>query len=176
MVFAKLFCIPARQSKTSLVWSFVMEQCKDQVRKTFLCSELSDEDVQDQVNKTRRRHVEAFFDVFDVSLNADNIFVFANASVDCILCLLKNVYEQDKFNLLFLMPILHYFDDLDKHYGILHVWFLPLEGVSSFPRSFQPRTMVKLFELLLAACYVPGLYTYLNSISYFISVLNIIYH
>ncbi|KAH3736125.1 hypothetical protein DPMN_042687 [Dreissena polymorpha] len=51
-------------------------------------------------------------------------------------------------------------DDLDKPSGILHVWFLLLEGmsgaVSSCPREFQPKTMEMLFELLRAASHVPG--------------------
>ena len=44
-----------------------------------------------QVNEARQRHIEAVLDVFDVYLNTDNISVFANATVDCILCLLKYV-------------------------------------------------------------------------------------
>lgn len=52
-------------------------------------------------------------------------------------------------------------DDLDKPSGILHVWFLLLEGmsgaVSSCPREFQPKTMEMLFELLRASSQVPGL-------------------
>ena len=45
----------------------------------------------EEVNEARQRHVEAVLDVFDVYLNTDNILVFANATVDCILCLLKYV-------------------------------------------------------------------------------------
>ena len=44
------------------------------------------------VNEARQRHVAAVLDVFEVYLNTDNILVFANATVDCILCLLKYVH------------------------------------------------------------------------------------
>ncbi|XP_052810306.1 brefeldin A-inhibited guanine nucleotide-exchange protein 3-like isoform X2 [Mya arenaria] len=241
----------------------------------------------EEVNEARQRHVEAVLDVFDVFLNTDNILVFANATVDCILCLLKYVRGPGEFSdsdsdesdsemeyvssspcsenlvlpaLQYLKqcsiilqsmwkmpacPVFHgakriqvdtftrcvdpvianmdfdkfsaYFtpanveapltssketlgineekrsgdtvsllsndsgihisdeghktkqssddksttlDELDKHTGILHVWFLLLEGVSgamsSCPRSFQPHTMETLFELLRTACLVPG--------------------
>lgn len=43
------------------------------------------------VNEARQHHIAAVLDVFDVYLNTDNILVFANATVDCILCLLKYV-------------------------------------------------------------------------------------
>ena len=45
----------------------------------------------DEINEIRQRHVAAVLDVFEVFLNTDNILVFANATVDCILCLLKYV-------------------------------------------------------------------------------------
>lgn len=45
----------------------------------------------EEVNEARQRHVAAVLDVFDVFLDTDNILVFANAAVDCILCLLKYV-------------------------------------------------------------------------------------
>lgn len=51
-------------------------------------------------------------------------------------------------------------EDLDNHTGILHVWFLLLEGISGAisqcPKSFQPNTMEMLFELLRGASHVPG--------------------
>ena len=53
----------------------------------------------EEVNEARQRHVEAVLDVFDVYLNTDNILVFANATVDCILCLLKYVRGQGKSNI-----------------------------------------------------------------------------
>ena len=45
----------------------------------------------EEVNAARQRHVEAVLDVFDVFLGTDNVLVFANAAVDCILCLLRYV-------------------------------------------------------------------------------------
>ena len=51
----------------------------------------------EEVNEARQRHVEAVLDVFDVYLNTDNILVFANATVDCILCLLKYVRGPGEF-------------------------------------------------------------------------------
>ncbi|XP_071113726.1 brefeldin A-inhibited guanine nucleotide-exchange protein 3-like [Haliotis cracherodii] len=45
----------------------------------------------EEVNEARQRHVAAVLDVFEVYLNTDNVLVFANATVDCILCLLKYV-------------------------------------------------------------------------------------
>ncbi len=45
----------------------------------------------EEVNEARQRHVAAVLDVFDVFLNTDNELVFANAAVDCILCLLKYI-------------------------------------------------------------------------------------
>ena len=53
----------------------------------------------EEVNEARQRHVEAVLDVFDVYLNTDNILVFANATVDCILCLLKYVRGPGKGSL-----------------------------------------------------------------------------
>ncbi|KAK3577451.1 hypothetical protein CHS0354_032302 [Potamilus streckersoni] len=51
----------------------------------------------EEVNEARQRHIEAVLDVFDVYLNTDNILVFANATVDCILCLLKYVRGPGEF-------------------------------------------------------------------------------
>ena len=45
----------------------------------------------EEINEARQRHVAAVLDVFDVFLNSDNVLVFTNAAVDCILCLLKYV-------------------------------------------------------------------------------------
>lgn len=45
----------------------------------------------EQVNEARQRHIFAVLDVFNVFLDTDNIAVFANAAIDCILCLLKYV-------------------------------------------------------------------------------------
>lgn len=45
----------------------------------------------EEVNEDRQRHIAAVLDVFNVFLNTDNTMVFANAAVDCILCLLKYV-------------------------------------------------------------------------------------
>ena len=45
----------------------------------------------EEVNEARQRHVAAVLDVFEVFLNTDNTLVFANAAIDCILCLLKYV-------------------------------------------------------------------------------------
>ena len=50
------------------------------------------------VNEARQRHVAAVLDVFEVYLNTDNILVFANATVDCILCLLKYVHGSGEFS------------------------------------------------------------------------------
>ena len=36
-------------------------------------------------------HVRLVLDVFEAFLSTDNVLVFANAAVDCILCLLKHV-------------------------------------------------------------------------------------
>ncbi|KAK7108439.1 hypothetical protein V1264_016181 [Littorina saxatilis] len=51
----------------------------------------------EKVNEERQRHVAAVLDVFEVYLNTDNILVFANATVDCILCLLKYVHGSGMF-------------------------------------------------------------------------------
>ena len=52
-------------------------------------------------------------------------------------------------------------DQLDNHTGVLHVWFLVLEGlastVSTCPRGYQPQTLEMLFELMRAASKVPGM-------------------
>lgn len=51
-------------------------------------------------------------------------------------------------------------DTVDNSTGILHVWFLLLEGlasaVSSCPKSYQPETLEMFFELLKATSDVPG--------------------
>ena len=50
--------------------------------------------------------------------------------------------------------------DLDNHTGVLHVWFLVLEGlantVATCPKAYQPQTLEMLFELLRATTHVPG--------------------
>ncbi|XP_064629621.1 brefeldin A-inhibited guanine nucleotide-exchange protein 3-like isoform X3 [Lineus longissimus] len=51
----------------------------------------------EEVNEARQRHVAAVLDVFEVFLNSDNILVFANAAIDCILCLLKYVRGPGEF-------------------------------------------------------------------------------
>ncbi|KAJ8315611.1 hypothetical protein KUTeg_007761 [Tegillarca granosa] len=51
----------------------------------------------EEVNEARQRHIAAVLDVFEVYLNTDNILVFANAAVDCILCLLKYVRGPGEF-------------------------------------------------------------------------------
>lgn len=51
----------------------------------------------EEVNEARQRHIAAVLDVFEVFLNTDNILVFANAAVDCILCLLKYVRGPGEF-------------------------------------------------------------------------------
>ncbi|XP_059166369.1 brefeldin A-inhibited guanine nucleotide-exchange protein 3-like isoform X2 [Physella acuta] len=50
------------------------------------------------VNEARQRHVAAVMDVFNVYLSMDNVTVFANATVDCILCLLKYVHGPATFD------------------------------------------------------------------------------
>ncbi|KAL8575366.1 hypothetical protein ACOMHN_048659 [Nucella lapillus] len=49
------------------------------------------------VNEARQRHVAAVLDVFEVYLDTEDILVFANATVDCILCLLKYVHGSGMF-------------------------------------------------------------------------------
>nr|XP_018907123.1 PREDICTED: brefeldin A-inhibited guanine nucleotide-exchange protein 3 [Bemisia tabaci] len=83
----------------------------------LLCLELCDVDVQDQIVSCLSECVEANrgeirsgwrplfgalrgaysspLDIFAVFLNSDNSLVFANAAVDCILCLLKHVRGND---------------------------------------------------------------------------------
>lgn len=51
----------------------------------------------EEVNEARLRHVAAVLDVFNVFLGTDNVLVFANAAVDCILCLLKYVRGQGEW-------------------------------------------------------------------------------
>jgi len=45
----------------------------------------------EEVNESRQQHITAVLDVFNVFLATDNVVVFANAAIDCILCLLKYV-------------------------------------------------------------------------------------
>ena len=51
-------------------------------------------------------------------------------------------------------------EDLDNHTGVLHVWFLVLEGLattaSTAPKNYQPQTLEMLFNLLRSAAQVPG--------------------
>ncbi|ESO87248.1 hypothetical protein LOTGIDRAFT_229359 [Lottia gigantea] len=51
----------------------------------------------EEVNEARQRHIAAVLDVFEVYLSTDNILVYANATVDCILCLLKYVHGPGMF-------------------------------------------------------------------------------
>ena len=48
--------------------------------------------VNEEVNEARQHHIANVLDVFDVFLNTDNVAVFSNAAVDCILCLQKYVH------------------------------------------------------------------------------------
>ncbi|CAG5120591.1 unnamed protein product, partial [Candidula unifasciata] len=50
------------------------------------------------VNEARQRHIAAVMDVFDVYLGMDNVAVFASATVDCVLCLLKYVHGPATFD------------------------------------------------------------------------------
>ncbi|XP_061176274.1 brefeldin A-inhibited guanine nucleotide-exchange protein 3-like [Saccostrea echinata] len=52
----------------------------------------------EEVNDARQRHVAAVLDVFEVYLSTDNVLVFANATVDCILCLLKYIRGPGEFD------------------------------------------------------------------------------
>ncbi|XP_077977427.1 brefeldin A-inhibited guanine nucleotide-exchange protein 3-like [Glandiceps talaboti] len=45
-----------------------------------------------------QQHTAPVFDVFEAFLNTDNVFVFANAAIDCVLCLLKFVRGPGKLN------------------------------------------------------------------------------
>ena len=45
----------------------------------------------EEINEARQRHIAAVLDVFNVFLDTDDVLVFSNAAVDCILCLLKYV-------------------------------------------------------------------------------------
>ena len=51
-------------------------------------------------------------------------------------------------------------EDLDNTTGVLHVWFLVLEGlattVATAPKHYQPQTLEMLFTLLRSASQVPG--------------------
>ena len=51
----------------------------------------------EDVNESRKNHIAAVLDVFDVFLNTDNVIVFSNAAIDCILCLLKYVKGPGEF-------------------------------------------------------------------------------
>lgn len=56
-------------------------------------------------------------------------------------------------------------DVLDQSSGVLRVWFMLLEGLTSAtmtcPRKFQPHTLDALFQLLRDLMHVPGGYYYL---------------
>ncbi|XP_074653085.1 brefeldin A-inhibited guanine nucleotide-exchange protein 3-like [Tubulanus polymorphus] len=52
----------------------------------------------EEINEARERHVAAVLDVFEVFLNTDNVLVFANAAVDCVMCLLKYVRGPGEFD------------------------------------------------------------------------------
>ena len=51
-------------------------------------------------------------------------------------------------------------DELDNQTGVLHVWFLVLEGladaVATGPKAVQPQILHALFDLLKAAVHVTG--------------------
>lgn len=44
-------------------------------------------------------HMRAVLDVFEAFLHTDNVLVFANAAVDCVLCLLKHVRGPSMYSL-----------------------------------------------------------------------------
>ena len=48
--------------------------------------------VNEDVNEARQHHIASVLDVFNVFLDTDNVSVFSNAAVDCILCLQKYVH------------------------------------------------------------------------------------
>ncbi|XP_077540240.1 brefeldin A-inhibited guanine nucleotide-exchange protein 3 isoform X1 [Haemaphysalis longicornis] len=212
----------------------------------------------------RTHHLRVVLDVFDAFLGTDNPSVFANAAVDCLLCLLKHVRGpaelQDQSNMdalspdmeviplnlcqaalrylercahmlssMYLMPACPVFhsalrikfssepncvdpvipnmelilfkeldsvsqhsdenandegqpwyiqddlsedpmpasidetvnlEELDRPTGVLHVWFLLLEGlagaVATCPRRYQPHTIDTLFQMLKGLREVPG--------------------
>ena len=62
----------------------------------------------EEVNEARQRHVAAVLDVFEVYLATDNILVFANATVDCILCLLKYIRGPGMFYNVQVTPDIEY--------------------------------------------------------------------
>jgi len=51
-------------------------------------------------------------------------------------------------------------ESLDNHTGVLHVYFLVIEGlastVASCPKYYQPQTLEVLFELMRSVAIVPG--------------------
>ena len=55
-------------------------------------------------------------------------------------------------------------DQLDNNTGVLHVWFLVLDGlantVSNCPKNYQPQTLEVLFSLLRSASTTPGIQFY----------------
>lgn len=57
--------------------------------------------VNEEVNDVRQRYVVVVLDVFEVYLVIDNILVFANVIVDCILCLLKYIRGLGMYSLLY---------------------------------------------------------------------------
>ena len=55
-------------------------------------------------------------------------------------------------------------ESMDNSSGILHVWFLLIDGlagsVASCPKAYQPDTLDMLFQILRSTADVPGLYTW----------------
>ncbi|XP_063717969.1 brefeldin A-inhibited guanine nucleotide-exchange protein 3-like isoform X3 [Symsagittifera roscoffensis] len=58
----------------------------------------SNEDSQLPTEGSIEAKISPVFDVFDAFLNTDNVYVFANAAIDCILCLLKFVKGSGDFD------------------------------------------------------------------------------
>ena len=58
----------------------------------------SNEECQVQLPGKIDRSISPVFDVFDAFLSTDNVYVFANAAIDCILCLLKFVRGSGDFD------------------------------------------------------------------------------
>ena len=62
-------------------------------------------------------------------------------------------------------PVLSYqcvtMEDLDNHTGVLHVWFLVIEGMASTvvacPKNYQPQILETLFSIMRSASQVPGM-------------------
>ena len=64
-------------------------------------------EIEDMSDRDRTEHPLApVFNVFEAFLNTDNVSVFANAAIDCILCLLKFLKGSSK---LYLFPSLKHF-------------------------------------------------------------------